>query len=171
MVLEPEALWAKVLKQKYCKEGDNLVPIEDQKKLVADYWQPGVGWKWNDFTSFVPREVQEQITSIQVFQDADIKDTPFWRETSSGTFSIKSAMSLLRVYTPLERQDFWSKLWSLKAPQRIKMFLWLVMQDAVLTNAVRVKRGFASDASCLICQVKIEDIDHMLRGCLIASDV
>ncbi|KAJ8444213.1 LOW QUALITY PROTEIN: hypothetical protein Cgig2_028094 [Carnegiea gigantea] len=121
MVLEPKALWAKVLKQKYCKEGigyyhfspgckpsnawkgicevspilqraimlsigdgrntlfwshrwatrrpiieagDNLVPTEDQKKLVADYWQPGVGWKWKDFTSFVSREVQEQITSI-----------------------------------------------------------------------------------------------------------
>ncbi|KAJ8444214.1 hypothetical protein Cgig2_028095 [Carnegiea gigantea] len=80
-------------------------------------------------------------------------------------------MSLLTVYTPSKRQDFWSKWWSLKAPQRLKMLLWLVMQDVVLTNTVRVKRGFASDASCPICQVEIEDIDHVLRGCLIASDV
>ena len=45
------------------------------------------------------------------------------------------------------------------------MFVWLVAHDRIMTNANRVKRGFARDPSCAMCGSNEEDTGHVLRDC------
>jgi len=53
----------------------------------------------------------------------------------------------------------------------MRTFLWLALYDAVMTNVVKVKRGFASNAHGSICLDMKEDNDHILRDCEIAQAV
>ena len=53
----------------------------------------------------------------------------------------------------------------------MKMFLWLVLHEAVMTNANRVRRGFTSEAHCAACPDTVEDISHVLFSCRMAQEV
>ncbi|KAJ8437489.1 hypothetical protein Cgig2_007466 [Carnegiea gigantea] len=207
MMQEPEALWTRILKHKYCKRWNGVHHLESGRKPSSTWkgicemrnilqrggaYSIGDGmrtlfWtqRWatskplievtttpipteahgkvEEFAAYIPREIQEQLTAYQVYPEASIGDKPFWGETDSGAFSMTSAIKLMRDDTSPERQAIWTLLWRIEAPQQTKTFLWLVLHDAMITNAARVRRGFASNAYCAICQDEVEDIDHRYR--------
>ncbi|KAK9020995.1 hypothetical protein V6N11_011006 [Hibiscus sabdariffa] len=59
----------------------------------------------------------------------------------------------------------WACIWSLPVTQRIRMFLWLVLRQRLLTNGERVRRGLSFDPSCSCCGCYNETILHILRDC------
>ena len=61
--------------------------------------------------------------------------------------------------------DTWAWMWKTKLPQRIKLFLWLVLHGKVLTNAERFRRNMSQNPHCAICLNEMEDLDHLLRRC------
>ena len=67
-----------------------LCPSTDQNQTVAEYWQLGLGWRWDDFEALLPRDILERIRAIQVYPDARIQDELFWGKTSLGLFSMQS---------------------------------------------------------------------------------
>ena len=40
-------------------------------------------------------------------------------------------------------------LWKIRTPQRLKTFMWLVMNDALLTNFSLIKRGMTANDLCV----------------------
>jgi len=108
---------------------------------------------------------------MQVYPESKIQDDLFWGRTSSGLFSIKSALEILDG----DKQDTdtgkWKQIWKIEATQKTKVFIWLLLHQAVLINKSRVKRGFASNPNSLICPNRLEDINHILRNCVRASEV
>ena len=93
------------------------VPMQEQQKMIADYWEQDSGWKWEDFANPIPEEVRAQIEAYQVYPNTAIHDKPFWGGTGSGIFSIKSAIDLIQGDTIPVRQDIWSIICRSKAPQ------------------------------------------------------
>ena len=59
----------------------------------------------------------------------------------------------------------WNWIWRVRAPHRIKTFLWLVLHSKVLSNAERFRRKLTQSPSCVICSAEVEDLDHLLRSC------
>ncbi|CAN1218807.1 Putative ribonuclease H protein At1g65750, partial [Linum perenne] len=64
----------------------------------------------------------------------------------------------------------WSQIWSWSGPNRIRCFLWLAIQEKLLTNCSRVRRKMTSDASCDFCQHSEESVAHVLRDCTFAAE-
>jgi hypothetical protein len=63
----------------------------------------------------------------------------------SGMFSVKS------VYTHLHRNSVAKdnrQFWKAKIPLKIKIFMWLVMQNAILTKDNLLKRKWVGGPSC-----------------------
>ncbi|CAN1130257.1 Putative ribonuclease H protein At1g65750 [Linum perenne] len=64
----------------------------------------------------------------------------------------------------------WSQIWSWKGPNQIRCFLWLAIQDKLLTNCSRVRRHLTGDAACSLCQHPEESAAHVLRDSSFAKE-
>ena len=84
-------------------------------------------------------------------------DVIFWKWTKSGMFTTKS------VYEYLERDSFgpnYKWIWKAKIPLKIKIFLWQVMQDAILTRDNMKKRKWGGNPRCSFCD-QLETRNHL----------
>lgn len=56
-------------------------------------------------------------------------------------------------------------IWRLKVPERIRVFLWLVSQQAIMTNEERFRRHIGVSNVCQVCRGGVESIINVLRDC------
>ncbi|KAL4376038.1 hypothetical protein GQ457_02G035350 [Hibiscus cannabinus] len=101
----------------------------------------------------------------------DMKLRPLIADELDHRFSTKSAYASLVVEASTVSSFNWKLIWSLKLLQRVKMFLWLVAHQCLLTNAERCQRHLASSDLCSICNQDSEIVDHVLRKCFVTKRV
>ncbi|KAK9019641.1 hypothetical protein V6N11_054156 [Hibiscus sabdariffa] len=68
-----------------------------------------------------------------------------------GEFYVASAYGKLLKAIWDATDTKWSSIWSLPVKQRIRLFLWLVLRQRLMTNVKHYRRGLSSDASCPSC--------------------
>jgi len=86
------------------------------------------------------------------------KDTISWMWSPKGVFTVKS------TYDRLSREvsgDSFSRIWKAHIPYKIKIFLWLMEQGALLTKENLTKRN---------CD-ELESLNHLFFTCPIAKVV
>ncbi|CAN1146454.1 Putative ribonuclease H protein At1g65750 [Linum perenne] len=94
-----------------------------------------------------------------------------WGGEGNGKFLIKSAYKILISQPNALSSDMWLPVWRWRGPNRIRHFLWLVIQDKLLNNSERVRRHMASLATCEYCRHPSETVLHVLRDCPFAGEV
>jgi hypothetical protein len=57
-----------------------------------------------------------------------------------------------------------TRIWKAKIPYKIKIFLWLIENEAILTKDNMIKRKWVGDPSCQFYE-GLEDISHLLVRC------
>jgi hypothetical protein len=75
----------------------------------------------------------------------DDKDAPIWKWTGNKKFSVKS------VYMHLTKEDSgpdFKNIWKANIREKIKMFMWLVAQKAILTKDNMIKKRYHGDPGC-----------------------
>ena len=60
---------------------------------------------------------------------------------------------------------FWSNLWKLKVPGKVKSLLWRACMDSLRTKSNLCKRKIVGDPTCSLCLKEPETILHALWGC------
>ncbi|KAJ8432816.1 hypothetical protein Cgig2_026146 [Carnegiea gigantea] len=137
------------------------VPSLEQHKTVANYWQSGKGWKWEELIDLLPTNILHRIAAFQVYLDMK----------GFGHFLIQSAIAIMRGGGVSPNKEKWRRIWRVKAPQKMKMLIWLILHKALMTNERRVKMGLTSNPNCSICPNSTEDSNHILRLCNEAKQV
>jgi hypothetical protein len=139
---------------------------EDQYCSVAALKQRG--WRLK-FRRWLHEELQNQLRRLHdlifCFNTNDEKDVAKWDWEKSGFFSVKS------TYKFLCRNDYGlnhNKIWKAKIPLKIKIFMWLVSQEAILTKDNLSRRKGKSDNTCAFCIDK-ESIHHIFFECMTAK--
>ena len=92
-------------------------------------------------------------------------DVISWSWGKGGKFTTKS------VYDHLSSEDVgpnFKHLWKAKIPYKIKIFLWLLENGAVLTKDNLIKRNWVGDPSSLFCS-EAENINHLFFYCPVAK--
>ncbi|PNX79213.1 RNA-directed DNA polymerase (reverse transcriptase) [Trifolium pratense] len=85
-------------------------------------------------------------------------------------FSVTSMYNNLRGFNKYDAHYMWCKVWKLKAPERVRTFIWLVMHNKLLTNSLKSVTGL-SHAMCSYCRVVEETTLHVLRDCTLAKEI
>lgn len=98
-------------------------------------------------------------------------DVVVWKGTTTGNFSIKSAYAMLSGYEGNRRVGLWKAVWDWKGPARMQSFMWLVLHEAILTNAERHRRHISPFAVCGRCWETEESILHALRNCHASREI
>jgi hypothetical protein len=105
---------------------------------------------WNDLSP--------QLANIVLSND---QDGFRWNLSPDEQFSVKSHyLGLIHLDVPNLNKN----LWKLKAPIKIKIFLWFLRKDAILTKDNLAKRNWNGSVKCSFCH-KNETIKHLFFEC------
>jgi hypothetical protein len=84
-----------------------------------------------------------------------------------GLFSVKSVYNAI---TTNNSGPYAKIIWKEKIPSKIKIFLWMVLNNAILTKDNIIKRKWAGDPACYFCPSD-ETVSHLLFQCNTAKAV
>ena len=117
-----------------------------------------------------------RILEIPVNLDA-FEDFLGWQGNRTGRFSVRSAYHIewrhqfngvtcrsLIQGTSLNN-PIWKILWKLKAPAKVKIFCWRVMHGTLPLKNILFSRHIGTSGTCLVCNLELEDIIHMVFKC------
>jgi hypothetical protein len=90
-----------------------------------------------------------------------------WNLLRSGQFSVRSHyLALIHVDVP----NLNKRLWKLKVPLKIKIFLWYMRRGVVLTKDNLAKRNWQGSVLCCFCH-NDETIQHLFFKCPFARAI
>lgn len=95
------------------------------------------------------------------------RDKFVWDGQRNGIFSVQSMYHLLMNIPNNERNK---KLWKLKLPLNIKVFLWNLCRGAILTKDNLAKRRWNGSLTCSFCN-RNESIHHLFFDCYMAKSI
>ncbi|KAG7567714.1 Ribonuclease H domain [Arabidopsis thaliana x Arabidopsis arenosa] len=143
------------------------LPDDEKAKTAEKYWMLGAGWDMVKLSHFLPLNVTRRLFSVVLHDFPGTRDELSWKGNPDGQFTVGSAYALLKP----EMEDrpcmerFYKRLWRLVAPERVRVFIWLVSHQVIMTNAERVRRHVGESAVCPVCNGADESIIHVLRDC------
>ncbi|XP_020114730.1 uncharacterized protein LOC109728671 [Ananas comosus] len=156
----PNSLWAKAIRHKY---------------LVQDFWtaiaRSNASQIWKSMLSMrhVLHGAFEQMG-----------EHTRWRATSTGRFTLSSAISYLNRQQSsslnhgisARTQGICFKIWKLKEVMpRVKLFIWRAVVDALPVGPKLAERIPHFGDSCPLCQEQSETRDHLFFHCLLSQQV
>lgn len=156
-------LWEKPL----CEIASGVIPESFAELTARDMWVEGIGWDLSRIIPFVTTNQRLDLAAVVLDNVTGAADRLSWEETHDGLFSVKSAYKLLtRDAAPKQNMGrFYNRIWSVMAPERVRAFLWLVGNQAIMSNAERYKRHLSETEVCQVCKGGIETTTHILRDC------
>lgn len=101
------------------------------------------------------------------FQLKEAEDVITWKLGKSKKFTVKS---LYNALTTNDAGPAHKKIWKGKVPPKIKIFMWLMANDALLTKDNMVRRKWSGNPKCYFCNC-YETINHLFFTCPIARVV
>lgn len=91
-----------------------------------------------------------------------------WKWTTHGNFTTSSAYVMM--HDRGERYPQNKVIWKLKVPHKVKIFIWILCRDSLLTQEALTIRGCVVPYGCHLCQnAGMETTQHMLIGCIYAQ--
>ena len=97
-----------------------------------------------------------------------------WPKCRTVSYSVRSGYQLLceveATCAPSGSTDegvkrFWKKIWQLKVPNKVRVFLWRACSNALPTKVGLYKRKVVVDKLYDQCLVEVEDEVHALWSC------
>jgi hypothetical protein len=71
----------------------------------------------------------------------------------------------------LKVEGQWKKLWKLKVPNKVRIFLWRVLRGCLPVRARLLAKGVHCDPKCPCCGEYEENEWHCFVGCMAAQEV
>uniref|UniRef100_A0A803N6X6 Reverse transcriptase zinc-binding domain-containing protein n=1 Tax=Chenopodium quinoa TaxID=63459 RepID=A0A803N6X6_CHEQI len=91
-------------------------------------------------------------------------DRVYWRFTNNGQFSVKSCYWMIRGVRDENREhgDCWKSVWKLKAPPKLKHFVWNALKGNMAVKARLYQKHISEDSWCQVCGDAPEMVMHSL---------
>lgn len=90
-------------------------------------------WDWNKLSSCLPTICTMHIAALCPPKENAGEHYLSWIGAANGRFSVKNAY-FVRREDDHGVEGIWKLIWKWPRPQRIRTFLWLVVQNKLLTN-------------------------------------
>jgi len=103
-----------------------------------------------------------RISHVQLNNNADVFR---WNLTQSGTFTVSSMYNALISNGNVQ---FEKHLWKLKMPLKIKIFMWYLKRDVIVTKDNLIRMNWNGNKLCCFCSSD-ETIQHLFIDCHVAK--
>ena len=85
-----------------------------------------------------------------------------WKANASGSFTTGSAYEILQESPEVNARSIWSKIWKIKVPERVRVFMWRAVHKRIPTKSWTQKWD-GGGGLCPMCHHCVEDVLHALR--------
>ncbi|KAK5844503.1 hypothetical protein PVK06_000643 [Gossypium arboreum] len=133
-------------------------------------------WKRELIVNTFGEEDASRILRIPLARELH-SDFMVWSGEQSGEFSVRSAYKLLQTSDPraydLQNiyRDFYKRIWLLNLPTKMKVTIWKLSWNYMLTRVNMQHRKLVSNSVCPRCDIGAETMDHIFRKCPISVSV
>ncbi|KAK7289993.1 hypothetical protein RIF29_04082 [Crotalaria pallida] len=127
-------------------------------------------WNFQFLENILPSHISNKIRAIPHPDEDSGPDRLIWSTDDSGSFSIKSAYSLLANEKAWVPHMPWVTIWNWKGPEKYKFHFWKCSHDRLLTNKRKSSWGLSS-SDCPFCPGLAKDSLHVMRDCYMAAQV
>jgi hypothetical protein len=136
----------------YSSSNWNLID-EDSSKRATRLWE----------------ERRRLISNLESFRPRPgVEDKYLWE----GTYSLQSGYNRMLSLECGWRCDFIDKkIWLLKIPLKVQIFLWLCRRDGLITSDLRHRRLGTDHHVYFLCEMDIDNVNHLLSSCLVTDDI
>ncbi|KAK8298923.1 hypothetical protein V6Z12_D05G288400 [Gossypium hirsutum] len=132
---------------------------------VVDAINQNYEWDWRRLDMYLSPLALLYISNVCPPNPFVGADSIAWKGAKDGVLTVSEAYARRMESTWDYKDPVWQQIWTLKCPQRVRIFLWLVCKEKLLTNAERKQRTLTKDKLCQICHAPHESILHILRDC------
>lgn len=140
----------------------------DQKVTVAQMARRG--WRFT-FRRWLDERLQNNMRALRdiltSFAVNEENDYSKWIWDKSGGFSVESTYNQL---CSNEARVPYKMIWKAKIPLKIKIWMWLIEQNAILTKDNLATKNWIGDNKCAFCNAD-ETIHHLFFSCDMAKYV
>lgn len=138
-----------------CSNPDITLPevIDSQGRSVTFF---------RTLTGVVKYEWQDLLQILNTFTAAAPQDHITWALESNGKFSVNSLYQFLSFGGVQEIHAM--EWWSLPIPPKIKVFMWLLSKNKILTKDNLAHKGWLGNIKCQFCSAD-ETVDHLFLTC------
>ncbi|CAN1833322.1 Putative ribonuclease H protein At1g65750 [Linum perenne] len=143
----------------------------DLSATVADFTNEDNQWDVDKLTNVLTPDQVCLVLGMSPPRPDSGDDGWVWGSEPDGKFTIKSAYRIAYTRPAHTACAPWKECWNWRGPNRIRLFLWLAVQEKLLTNKERCRRNMATSDSCELCHLSPESIVHVLRDCNFAREV
>jgi len=71
----------------------------------------------------------------------------------------------------LWRPGYWTGIWNLKVPPKVKSLIWRICRGCLPTRVRLLDKGVNCPTNCASCDSEYEDFAHVFFACLFATQV
>ncbi|XP_038996958.1 uncharacterized protein LOC120121727 [Hibiscus syriacus] len=118
-------------------------------------------WQWPLFEQFLLLNILLKIATKKCPAQLFGMDVG-WSLCDDRRFTVKSAYDFCVGYPTNSREEVWAMINIYRGLSKIKMLLWIIGNDRLLTTAERLRCHLTTNSSCLLCAAPEEDIYHLL---------
>ncbi|KAJ1379830.1 Ribonuclease H-like superfamily [Sesbania bispinosa] len=147
--------------------GSNL--LDHDFPSVADFTSDSGSWKEDVLRSVLLSDAAEFVLNIPPPAALDPDDSISWSLTTDGPFSLASAYNYLSSTPSCPIGRVYNRLWKWKGPERLRLLIWRILANSLLTNLARVRRNLDTNAFYPVCHNQVESNIHALRDCSTAK--
>ncbi|KAK2654213.1 hypothetical protein Ddye_014069 [Dipteronia dyeriana] len=105
-------------------------------------------------------------------------DKLLWHFDKKGTYEVKSGYRIAMnekiveaCSDPSVNQNWWSRLWSLNVPPKVKIFIWRLCNNALPSLSNLCWRKVVREVSCPRCGLAVEIVGHAVWWCSNPTEV
>lgn len=148
-----------------------LHPMNLRMKVMELIIPHTITWDLHLIERSITQEEKQAILNIPLSQHMP-KDHVIWKHDKTGTFPVKSAYCFMvgqnRDYSGNDGHH-WKTLWIFSIPNKIKVFMWHAINEAITVNQNLHKRFRDKPFICPICDDNEESVIHCLVHCISAK--
>lgn len=93
--------------------------------------------------------------------------------SSNGQYTVKVGYHYWTSHNSIRGEDNeargWNKLWNLKLPHKVRIFLWRFCKTNILVKKLLRGKGVPNPITCPMCEVGIEHVLHLFFDCPFAK--
>jgi ribonuclease HI len=148
----------------------NDIPDTAGNWKVQDVATAHGSWNFDMINNLVPASIVKKMHAIVLPHVTHDEDTQLWPGSSTGRFTVASAYQLIATNTVENVDNKWSQIWKLETIERVRVFIWQMAHDRLLTNS-RLARWHLGGPDCHSCVHFEETLLHVLRDCPVAVNI
>ena len=106
-----------------------VIPDHVANYKVNDMVKQDGQWDFELLSLLIPQDIIKCIKAIIPPRDNADDDRRLWTGNKLGEYFVASGYNQVNGFQNLSQSHIWNKIWKIKAPERIKVFIWQVTHN------------------------------------------